>query len=155
MTVHLLAAGKVTGAGLREACDDYARRVNRHLRLVIREVRVGPAHAPPGVRTRVEGKRLLAALPRGARAIALTRAGQPETSVSFARKLAAWRMQGTDVAFLIGGAHGLAGEVLQRCDARMSLSALTLPHEIARLVFLEQLYRAGTIIQGTPYHKGR
>lgn len=69
--------------------------------------------------------------------------------------LAAWRARGTDVAFLIGGAYGLPSHVLQRCDARMSLSSLTLPHEMARLVLLEQLYRATTIIQGTPYHKGR
>ncbi|HWP39218.1 MAG TPA: 23S rRNA (pseudouridine(1915)-N(3))-methyltransferase RlmH [Gemmatimonadales bacterium] len=155
MTVYVLAAGRVTGAGLRDACEDYATRVNRFVRLVVREVRAGAAHASPAVRARVEGERLLAALPRGARAIALTRSGQPETSESLARMLAAWRARGTDVAFLIGGAYGLPGHVLQRCDARMSLSSLTLPHEMARLVLLEQLYRATTIIQGTPYHKGR
>ncbi|MBI3982722.1 MAG: 23S rRNA (pseudouridine(1915)-N(3))-methyltransferase RlmH [Gemmatimonadetes bacterium] len=155
MVVHVLAAGRLTSHGLGLACADYEIRLGRFVRVVVREVRPGPAHASPAVRMRIEGERLLAAVPRGTRAIALTRAGRPETTESFARKLAGWRTTATDVAFLIGGAHGLSAETLDRCDARMSLSPLTLPHEIARLVLLEQLYRAGTILQGTPYHKGR
>jgi 23S rRNA (pseudouridine1915-N3)-methyltransferase len=155
MVVHVLDAGRLSGAGVRQACADYAERVNRFVRLTVREVRPGPAHASPEVRMRIEGERLLSAVPRGAHTVALSRQGRPETTDSFTRKLADWRTQAVDVAFLIGGALGLSRDVLERCDERMSLSPLTFPHDIARLVLLEQLYRAGTILQGTPYHKGR
>jgi 23S rRNA (pseudouridine1915-N3)-methyltransferase len=155
MVVHVLATGRLPSAALRAACDEYAERFGRFGRLTLREVRAGPAHASPSERRRAEGERLLAAVPRGARTVALSRSGEAETSDGLARRLQAWRMAATDVAFLIGGAYGLSPQVLARCDARISLSALTLPHEIARLVLLEQLYRAATMLQGTPYHKGR
>ena len=144
MVVHLLAAGRLSSAALREACSDYAERFGHFARLTVREVRAGPAHASPAERRRSESERLLAAVPRGARTVALSRTGYPETSDGLARRLADWQVAATDVAFLIGGAYGLSPDVQARCDARLSLSALTLPHEIARLVLLEQLYRAGT-----------
>ena len=154
MVVHVVAAGRLSSAVLREACADYVQRFQRFGKLTVREVRAGPAHAPRAERMRKEGERLLAAAPPKARIVALTRAGQPETSEGFARRLAQWHAGAVDVAFLIGGAYGLAPDVLARSDATLSLSSLTLPHEIARLVLLEQLYRASTILQGTPYHKG-
>ena len=84
----------------------------------------------------------------------MTRAGRSEDSARFAGRVAGWQRAARDVALLIGGAFGLDPAVLGQCDAQLSLSPLTLPHELARLVLLEQLYRAGTILKGEPYHKG-
>jgi 23S rRNA (pseudouridine1915-N3)-methyltransferase len=97
---------------------------------------------------------LLRAVPSDALLVALTRDGQEMTSVDFARHLEEWQRRNRDVAFVIGGAHGLDAAVLDAADQRLSLSPMTLPHEIARLTLLEQLYRACTIIRGEPYHKG-
>lgn len=154
MVIHVVAVGRITDAGLRGLCDDYAARLRRSLRLELREVRAAPGRALPAIRLRSEADRLLAALPPGARVVALTRAGRAESSPGFARRLAGWRRDGRDVAFVIGGAFGLDRSVLDRSETRLSLSAMTLPHELARAVLLEQLYRATTILAGTPYHKG-
>lgn len=97
---------------------------------------------------------MLAALPGGTRVVALTRAGRAESSPDFARRLAGWQRKAQDVAFVIGGACGLDRRVLERSEIHLSLSAMTLPHELARVILLEQLYRATTILAGTPYHKG-
>ncbi|HXV86978.1 MAG TPA: 23S rRNA (pseudouridine(1915)-N(3))-methyltransferase RlmH [Gemmatimonadales bacterium] len=154
MVVTVLAAGRLSSRAIREACDDYARRLQPGLRLVVREVRTGPARASPAERRRIESDRLLAAVPRRAHLVALSRTGRAETSDGLARRLAGWRLAAGDVAFLIGGAYGLSATALSRCDECLSLSSLTLPHGLARLVLLEQLYRAASILQGTPYHKG-
>lgn len=74
-------------------------------------------------------------------------------SRTFAALLQRWREEGRDVAFLLGGANGLAPEVLRCASRRISLAPWTLPHELARLVLMEQFYRAGTIVRGEPYHK--
>jgi 23S rRNA (pseudouridine1915-N3)-methyltransferase len=74
--------------------------------------------------------------------------------VELSRRLAEWQREGRPVALAIGGSHGLAGDLVERADDRWSLGPLTLPHELARVVVLEQLYRAGTILRGEPYHKG-
>lgn len=153
MIAYVVAVGRITDAGLRDLCADYAGRLRRSLRLELREVRAAPGRAAPAVRLRAEADRLLAALPPGARVVALTRTGRAESSPDFARRLAEWRREGRDVAFVIGGAFGLDRRVLDRSDSRLSLSAMTLPHELARVVLLEQLYRASTILAGTPYHK--
>lgn len=155
MRLVVAAVGRVKDAALRDACDRYAARVRRYLRLEVREVRSGsrPDADAAGAR-RIEGAALLAALPVEAAIVALTRAGTPLSSEGFANRLAGWRDRARDVAFVIGGTHGLAEHLLGRADERLSLSALTLPHELARLVLLEQLYRACTILRGEPYHKG-
>ncbi len=154
MVIVVVAVGHITDAGLRDLCADYAGRLRRSLRIEVREVRSAPGRALPAVRLRAEADRLLSALPPGARVVALTRAGRAESSPDFARRLAGWRRGGRDVAFVIGGAFGLDRSVLDRSETHLSLSAMTLPHELARAILLEQLYRATTILAGTPYHKG-
>ena len=155
MRLIVVAVGRVADPALRSACADYVARVARTWRLETRDVRSPASHLPVVERLEREGERLLQAGPPGACRGALSRTGRSETSEGFARRLRRWRDEARDVALLVGGADGLDPRVLARCDLVLSLSALTLPHELARLLLLEQLYRATTILQGTPYHRSR
>ena len=96
---------------------------------------------------------MLVALPRDARVIALDGHGAGWSSETLARQLADWRMQGRDLALLIGGADGLAETVLARAELRWSLGPLTLPHMLVRVLVAEQLYRAASLLAGHPYHR--
>jgi 23S rRNA (pseudouridine1915-N3)-methyltransferase len=149
----VLAVGKLRPS-YRAACDDYLTRLGRTAR--IREVEVREASRAPTVAAQQadEAGRLLARRPPGSRLVALARTGDPWSSVELSRRLAGWQREGRPVALAIGGSHGLAGDLVERADDRWSLGPLTLPHELARVVVLEQLYRAGTILRGEPYHKG-
>jgi 23S rRNA (pseudouridine1915-N3)-methyltransferase len=155
MRLLVVAVGRVADRALGAACADYAARLARTWQLETRDVRPPAGHLPTPQRLRREGERLLQAIPRDARAVALSRTGTSESSVAFARRLRRWRAEARDVAFVVGGADGLDQRVVARCELVLSLSAMTLPHELARLVLLEQLYRATTILQGTPYHRSR
>lgn len=153
--MHVVAVGRMRDHFLREACREYAKRVRRYFKLEISEVRQGGRSKRRGGDTLAEeGSALLSATPSKCLIVALTRVGHAESSKRFAKRLEAWRDSGSDVAFLIGGAHGLSDTVLNRADLQLSLSKMTLPHELARLNLLEQLYRACTIMRGEPYHKG-
>jgi 23S rRNA (pseudouridine1915-N3)-methyltransferase len=156
MVFHVVAVGRVRDAALRTACDDYLRRVRRSAKIVVHEVaEAGRAGRTPALARRLEGAHLQRAIPDGVLRVGLTRTGRASSSEEFARLVARWRDGARDVAFLVGGAHGLPDEMLHTTDLALSLSPMTLPHELARLVLLEQLYRAGTILRGEPYHKGR
>jgi 23S rRNA (pseudouridine1915-N3)-methyltransferase len=155
MVFHVVAVGRMRDAALRAACDEYLRRVRRSARIELHEVaEAGRAGATPAVTRRIEGERLRHATPAGAVRVALTRSGRAYSSEQFARLVGRWREGARDVAFLLGGAHGLAESLIQDASSGLSLSPMTLPHELARLLLLEQLYRAGTILRGAPYHKG-
>jgi 23S rRNA (pseudouridine1915-N3)-methyltransferase len=155
MRLHLVAVGRVSDPALRAACQEYLTRIRQVWSLEVHEVRSPTGRLPPAERMRREGDRLLETLPARALGVALTRTGRTASSNDFARRLARWRASGREIAFVIGGADGLDRRVHQRCGESLSLSPLTLPHELARVVLLEQLYRAGTIWRGTPYHKGQ
>lgn len=156
MVFHVVAVGRMRDTALRAACDEYLRRVGRTARIELHEVaEAGRAGGTPARTRRIEGERLHRAAPREAVRVALTRGGRACTSEQFARRVGRWREGARDVAFLLGGAHGLPDSLLEDAGNALSLSPLTLPHELARLVLLEQLYRAGTILRGEPYHKGR
>ena len=154
MTVLVLAVGRLRAA-YREACDDYLRRLGRYLK--VEEAEVREASRAPTVESQreEEAERLRARLPRGGTVVALAREGSPWTSEELARRLDGWRMAARPLAFVVGGSHGLSPDFLASADVRWSLGPLTLPHELARVVVLEQLYRASTILRGEPYHKGR
>ena len=100
-----------------------------------------------------EGATLLAALGPRERVVALDERGREPTSLELARRVEGWLQGGRDVALVLGGADGLAPEVLARADETLALSRLTLAHRLARLVLAEQLYRAFTILRGEPYHR--
>ena len=102
-----------------------------------------------------EGARLLKRLDDSAINVALDESGKPRSSRNLASWMGDFRDTGQNLRFVIGGAHGLAPEVLSRCSTRLTLSAMTLPHDLALLMLAEQLYRVKTILAGEPYHHGR
>ena len=155
MRILVVVVGRVRDAALAQAVRSYETRAAHYWPLEVREVREesGRGLAPARVRER-EGERLLAAVGDGAQVVACDASGRMTTSEEFATWLQRAREQATrDVAFVIGGAYGLAAPLLARVSERMAFSRWTFPHEMARLVLAEQLYRAGTLMRGEPYHK--
>jgi 23S rRNA (pseudouridine1915-N3)-methyltransferase len=150
------AVGRVRGP-LAPAVGEFEQRARRYFPLAVEEVKEEPAtrgRTPEQVMGE-EGRRLLARVPAGIEVVALHRKGRAWGSERLAGYLGEMGLHsGAGAAFLIGGALGLSEEVLGRATHLLSLSALTLPHDLARLVLMEQLYRAGTILRGEPYHKG-
>jgi len=154
MDLVILAVGRLRSS-YREACDDYLRRLSRYAKVSEVEVREASRAPTAEAQREEEAGRLLARAPGGATVVALTREGPAWTSEELARRMEGWRMAARPLAFVIGGSRGLAPGLLASAAARWSLGPLTLPHELARVIVTEQLYRAFTIIRGEPYHKGR
>lgn len=160
MRLLIAAVGKLKQGPERELLTRYFARVEA----LGRKLGLGPLSlieipesraASATVRRRDEAKALLAKLPPSYRQICLDRAGTQLSSEDFAARLGKFRDGGADgLAFVIGGADGLGGEVLAKADLRLSLGVMTLPHGLARIVLAEQLYRAETILAGHPYHRG-
>jgi 23S rRNA (pseudouridine1915-N3)-methyltransferase len=152
--ILVLSVGRPERTRFGPLFDDYAARVRRFgVELDARwvpEVRAGGRFSDAHARER-EARALLDALPDRGRLIALDPDGKPLTSGEFARRLEAWAV--TCATFVVGGPLGLDPAVRRTAHAALSLSAMTLPHELARVVLAEQLYRAVTILRGVPYHK--
>jgi 23S rRNA (pseudouridine1915-N3)-methyltransferase len=140
MRYRVVAVGRVRDAALRAACDEYLERLRHYARVEEREVK--------------DEARVLEAVAEGSRLVALSRSGEECTSGQLAEWTARWEMDGRDVALAIGGADALPEPVIRQAERVWSLSRLTLPHELARVVLYEQLYRAYTIRRGEPYHRG-
>jgi 23S rRNA (pseudouridine1915-N3)-methyltransferase len=153
--ITMVVVGRVRGP-LAEPIELYETRAARYWKLEAIEVDAGT----PGARDdaeavrEAEAERILSRVPAGDRVLALTRNGKRMSSRALSRWLSDTALHAHDVSLVIGGAWGLGRAVLERANHTLSLSALTLPHELARLVLAEQLYRAGTIARGEPYHKG-
>jgi 23S rRNA (pseudouridine1915-N3)-methyltransferase len=155
MQIHLIAVGERMPAWVESAFSEYAARLPAHCRLQQREVAAGrrTKGADLARLTREEGERLLAAVPKGARLIALDRQGRELTTDDLAAELKAQMARGGDLALLIGGPEGLSDDCLVQAQARWSLSRLTLAHPLVRVVVAEQLYRAWSILNNLPYHR--
>ncbi len=154
MKLHIVAVGSMKTRGLGRAVDEYVDRASRYTQAVVREVDPGSADSPEE-RKRQEAEALEAAVPQEATLIAIDRRGKNVRSEKFADWLEQQMVGGRrHVAFCIGGAFGLEARFRRQvCDWSLSLSTFTLPHELARVVLAEQLYRALTIVRGEPYHK--
>lgn len=155
MRIHLVAVGRSMPRWVAQGFEDYARRLPHELGLELRPV-VAPRRArgrPAGRIRDEESRRLLAAVPPGARRVALDERGRPWSTAELAGQLRRWLADGRDVALLVGGPDGLAPGCLAGADDVWSLSRLTLPHMLVRVVLAEQLYRAWTILSGHPYHR--
>lgn len=138
-----------------EACAEYRRRLPRDIAPVIRELPLAQKgrHAVPDMIKQEEGRRMMNIIPASSRVIALDIPGKRISSEELSEKMAQWQMEGQNVCILIGGPDGLSHQCLQRAEACWSLSGMTLPHPLVRVILMEQLYRAWTILCGHPYHK--
>jgi len=154
MRFVVAVVGKPRDADLAGAIREYESRAGRYWPLEVHEVREEPARSGSTdlVRER-EGERLLAAISPNAQIVACDVTGRAMSSEQFAQWLQQARERAVDVALLIGGAFGLGHVVRPRATTLLALAPWTMPHELARLVLAEQLYRAGTIVRGEPYHK--
>jgi 23S rRNA (pseudouridine1915-N3)-methyltransferase len=133
--------------------DEYARRFPPHLTLEL--VEVAPAGRAGGAQgSQLEAERLRARLPERCRRVALQAAAKAWSTEQLAEQLADWLQDGDPVCFLIGGADGLAPDLLADCQQRWSLGPAIYPHMLVRVIVAEQLYRASTILSGHPYHRG-
>lgn len=153
MRLRLIWVGKTKNAHISALVEDYVKRLSRFARVEVTELREG-ASADDRVIVEEEGKRIAAALSANSVAVLLDVAGRQFDSHELAAQVDAWQNAGTkEIAFVIGGHLGVSEEIKGRAQLRWSLSRLTLTHELARVVVVEQLYRAHTILRGLPYQK--
>ena len=141
---------------VEQGCAEYLKRMPRDMLVTIREIPLarGQKNADPKKLKQLEAAQLLARIAPQDLVVALEVQGKPWTTPDLARQMENWRMSGKDVLLLVGGPDGLAESCRKRADAQWSLSPLTLPHPLVRVVLAEQLYRAWSILQGHPYHRG-
>jgi 23S rRNA (pseudouridine1915-N3)-methyltransferase len=153
MRLTLLGVGRLKDGPERDLTDDYlARTLPLARQLGFRSV--DEAEVASGGGLDAEGVRLIARIPDGARGLRLDEAGENLTSTEFARRLAAWRDEGLrDAVFLIGGAEGYSADVRKAVPRSIAFGVQTWPHRLVRAMLAEQIYRAMTILAGTPYHK--
>jgi 23S rRNA (pseudouridine1915-N3)-methyltransferase len=155
MKLNLLAVGTKMPAWVSDGYQEYAKRMPRECSLQLHEIT--PAKrgksGSPSQWNREEGERILAAIPDSHHVVVLDVQGKSWRTEQLAEQLKSWMADGRDVSLIVGGPDGLTDECLQRADQRWSLSALTLPHPLVRIVLSEQLYRAWTVLQNHPYHR--
>jgi 23S rRNA (pseudouridine1915-N3)-methyltransferase len=154
LQVAILMVGKTREAFIKEGVDFYGKRLAPFFQLdlkSVREEKEGKSLSPETIKSR-EGERLLAQIPPRAYTVAMDPGGREFTTEKFAAWLAQREEDGRPLAFLIGGHLGLDEATLKMSHEKLALSRLTLTHELSRLVLLEQLYRAKTILRGHPYH---
>ena len=154
MRLLIVAVGQRVPDWAQTAWDDYAKRFPRELQVELKAVKTEP-RASKSLDTlyAAERSRIEAAIPKGARIVALDERGTTLTTVALADKLKAWQLGGTDVALVIGGPDGLDPAFRQAAHERIRLSDLTLPHVMVRVLLIEQLYRAWSINANHPYHR--
>ena len=155
MNIHLIAVGNKMPAWVNEAYHEYAKRLPNECCLHLSEI--APIKRSKGADIaqilRNEGKRMLAAIPKNALVIALEVEGKQWSTEKLSIQLAKWMEQGRDIALLVGGPEGLAEEARKTAEISWSLSPLTLPHTLVRVLLSEQIYRTWSLLHKHPYHK--
>jgi 23S rRNA (pseudouridine1915-N3)-methyltransferase len=153
--ISLIAVGTRMPAWVEAGVDEYRKRLPSELTLQIREIPLGKRGKNADIARAIaqEGEAMLAAIGARDRVIALEVKGRAWSTAQLAQQLAGWQMSGDDVSLLVGGPDGLAPACLARAHERWSLSPLTLPHPLVRVLLAEQLYRAWTINNNHPYHR--
>lgn len=155
MRIHLISIGNKMPRWVQEGYQEYAKRLPGECSLQLLEI-------PPGHRgksadiertIRDEGQRMLKAIPGNCRVVALDVKGKAWSTEQLSSQIGNWMNSGQHLALLIGGPEGLAKECLQRADSRWSLSPLTMPHPLVRVVVAEQIYRAWSLLRNHPYHR--
>lgn len=155
MQFQVVAIGQRMPAWVQQGWDEYARRFPKPFALTLREIPLKKRARNSDLdRFKVEeGEALLQAVPAGHRAVALDERGKQHSTVELARMMEGWMQTEHGISFLIGGPEGLSPECRNAADQTWSLSRLTLPHPLVRVVLAEQLYRAWTVTQNHPYHR--
>jgi 23S rRNA (pseudouridine1915-N3)-methyltransferase len=149
--ITIATVGRARGGPIAELFDEYVGRLTWPVTL--KEIEIKGALPPAETQLR-EAQALLAAIPAKAKLVVLDGSGIALDSAGLAKKLGGWRDQGVaDLAFLIGGADGHTAETLEKADLRLSLGPMTWPHRLVRVMLVEQLYRAASILAGHPYHR--
>ncbi|HAT39502.1 23S rRNA (pseudouridine(1915)-N(3))-methyltransferase RlmH [Polynucleobacter necessarius] len=146
MRLTIVSVGHKTPDWVATATHDYIKRMPSDCSIDIKEIK-------PDLSPAKEAVKIAAAIPKGSRVTALDERGKDQTTQNLAIQLASWRQEGFNITFLIGGADGLDPCLKSGAQAIWRLSSLTLPHAMARVLLIEQLYRAWTILQGHPYHR--
>ncbi|MBF0257144.1 MAG: 23S rRNA (pseudouridine(1915)-N(3))-methyltransferase RlmH [Gammaproteobacteria bacterium] len=156
MLIHLIAVGNRMPAWVEQGYVEYAKRLPAECRLNLIEIAPAKRSKNPDIPRlmRDEAERIRAAIPKGSRVIALEVQGKTWSTDQLSARLADWLQQGSDLALLVGGADGLDATCRASADELWSLSPLTLPHPLVRVLLAEQLYRAWSILQHHPYHRG-
>lgn len=154
MHILILAIGDKLPAWAEAAVDDFTRRMPREYRLQVVGLRPEKRAGQPVERVRErEAARLLERCPAGARLLVLDERGRQPDTRELAQALKDWALDGRDVVLVLGGADGLDPDLVAHAESVLSLSRLTLPHALARVVLVEQLYRAWSLLAGHPYHR--
>ena len=153
MRVRVVAVGRDRSGLFAPAVEEYAKRLSRYARFELVEVPEARKHAGTARARDEEAEAVLARLDPRERVVLLDERGAEPTSPELAARLGRWLAGGKDLAFVLGGSDGHGAAVVARADERLALSRLTLAHRLARVVLVEQLYRAFTILRGEPYHK--
>lgn len=156
LRLSLISASNRQPGWIDEGAGEYAKRLRGRCTLEIKAVPLARRTASTPTERAVddEGERMLAAIPAGAHVVALLETGQPWSTKELAAKLEGWMQRGVPVCFLVGGPDGLSRSCIARANERWSLSNLTLPHGLVRVVVAEALYRAWSLLDNHPYHRG-
>ena len=158
-TVTIICEGKLKEKYLRDACAEYAKRLSAYCKLNIIElnphrISENPSAAEIDAVLEAEAKEILAKIPNTAKVYAICIEGKQMPSEKLAKEISACAVQGfNNIVFIIGGSHGLSDSVKKRADFKLSMSEMTFPHQLARVMLLEQIYRAYQISNGGKYHK--
>ena len=146
MKLWVVCVGHKMPQWVETATQDYVKRMPRECAIEIKELK-------PDLNPAKEAVKIREAIPKGAYIIALDERGTDISTAQMAKQMDAWRLLGADIALLIGGADGLDPQLKKEAQVMWRLSSLTMPHAMARVLLVEQLYRAWTILQGHPYHR--
>lgn len=155
MKLSIIAIGTRMPAWVQAGYEEYARRMPRECTLDLRELPLAQRSKNTDIHRAIEKESdaMLAAIPQGDRVIALDVPGRPQNTAAIADALKRWQQEGRNTSFLIGGPDGLGSACINRATESWSLSGLTLPHPLVRIVLAEQLYRAWSLLHNHPYHR--
>ena len=155
MQIHLISIGQKMPGWVKQGYEEYAKRMPHECELILKEIPAGKRGKNSDVNriVRDEGERMLAALPKNGHIVTLDVPGKPWTTPNLAKAMKIWLESGQDIALMVGGPEGLADSVKQVAKQSWSLSNLTFPHPLVRIVVAEQIYRAWSIINHHPYHR--
>jgi 23S rRNA (pseudouridine1915-N3)-methyltransferase len=155
MKIHLLAVGQKMPAWVEDGYQEYAHRMPPEVRLELKEITAGKRGKNADVARILyeEGQRLQAAIPKNAHIVALDVKGKTFSTEQLASRLGEWMQSGQDIALLVGGPEGLSDECRDLAQEHWSLSKLTFPHPLVRIIVAEQLYRAWSVLKNHPYHR--